>query len=502
MTVFRRIDLDALNVWLAHYSYVGGVRPLPDEHDIAAAVRAHDIAAVDAATQPALTERTNVQRWLAHLDSLPASPHAPLEQLHAPPEGTAEEEDLLLHAPASRPPSRTATQHDYSLTGSFFAPSTGVVALARTLAPNVRDTGLGTTTSTTEETKSGKDLPDVQQRRLLKDRAANWSRFYKINTKNFFKDRHYLGKEYGCYLERFFAEGADHPVVFCELGCGVGNAVLPLLAEYPTARMLAIDQSDVAIKILDAELEKLTPEVVFANSSIQRPSREVRGNTSDCETTPVEKNVLRSAAPWSPASVLNFTPSTVSSSEDTTTPAKEDFETTDEKRESENHVDDEDATQLATIPFARNRTRTLVADATNLQFRKLTTAFTGRVDVVFLLFCLSAIPPALHAAVAANARALLKKNGLLIIRDYCRGDWAEQRFAAERHKPARMGVDHLFARSDGTLSYFFGEHEWEERVFVEGWEKLEVGVVGREIVNRASEKTMQRKWLQGVFKRM
>lgn len=47
--------------------------------------------------------------------------------------------------------------------------------------------------------------------------------FYKENKTNFFKDRHYLTAE---FPELLICE--KEKKIFCELGCGVGNALFPL----------------------------------------------------------------------------------------------------------------------------------------------------------------------------------------------------------------------------------------------------------------------------------
>lgn len=47
--------------------------------------------------------------------------------------------------------------------------------------------------------------------------------FYKENTTKFFKDRHYLTAEFSELLQC-----EKEKKVFCELGCGVGNALFPL----------------------------------------------------------------------------------------------------------------------------------------------------------------------------------------------------------------------------------------------------------------------------------
>jgi methyltransferase-like protein 6 len=68
-----------------------------------------------------------------------------------------------------------------------------------------------------------------------------WNIFYKHNTVNFYKDRHYLAK--------VFPEIGSMSVLQ-EVGCGVGNAIFPLLSEFPSLCAQVSDFSSEAIKLL------------------------------------------------------------------------------------------------------------------------------------------------------------------------------------------------------------------------------------------------------------
>ncbi len=54
---------------------------------------------------------------------------------------------------------------------------------------------------------------------LLTDQAAHWDRFYTRNESKFFKDRHWMTREWPVLLD------VERVRVCCELGCGVGNSV-------------------------------------------------------------------------------------------------------------------------------------------------------------------------------------------------------------------------------------------------------------------------------------
>jgi len=73
-------------------------------------------------------------------------------------------------------------------------------------------------------------------RQYEENAGKNWDAFYSRHQTNFFKDRHYLHKtfpeEFGpLYRDSSKDEAiaSDHDFTVMEIGCGVGNTVLPLL---------------------------------------------------------------------------------------------------------------------------------------------------------------------------------------------------------------------------------------------------------------------------------
>lgn len=77
-----------------------------------------------------------------------------------------------------------------------------------------------------------------------KDSKRHWDIFYKHNSTHFFKDRHWLHREFTALAEA--AEG-ERAAVLLEIGCGVGNAVFPLLEANPALFVHACDLSPRAV---------------------------------------------------------------------------------------------------------------------------------------------------------------------------------------------------------------------------------------------------------------
>lgn len=74
--------------------------------------------------------------------------------------------------------------------------------------------------------------------------ARHWNTFYKQNKINFFKDRHYLDRE--------FPELASGNCTILEVGCGVGNTAFPLLELSPQSQVYACDFASSAIELVKA----------------------------------------------------------------------------------------------------------------------------------------------------------------------------------------------------------------------------------------------------------
>ncbi|EDV50194.1 methyltransferase-like protein isoform X2 [Drosophila erecta] len=94
-----------------------------------------------------------------------------------------------------------------------------------------------------------------QKERFQTDAPKFWDSFYGIHDNRFFKDRHWLFTEFP-ELAPLAADPAEQqPRSIFELGCGVGNTILPLLqySSEPQLKVFGCDFSARAIEILRSQ---------------------------------------------------------------------------------------------------------------------------------------------------------------------------------------------------------------------------------------------------------
>lgn len=175
-----------------------------------------------------------------------------------------------------------------------------------------------------------------------------WDRFYRLHQNKFFKDRHYLHKEWDQYFHANLAEGRK---VVLEVGCGVGNSIFPLIAKYPDIFVHGCDFSPRAIDLVKA------------------------------------------------------------------------------------HTD-----------FKDDRVNAFVCDLTVDDLAKK--ILPSSVDIVTMIFVLSAIAPEKMPSVLKNLKSVLKPNGCVLIRDYGIGDLAQERLVCKNQQIS----ENFYVRGDGTVS--------------------------------------------------
>ncbi|KAI3684173.1 hypothetical protein L6452_33393 [Arctium lappa] len=228
----------------------------------------------------------------------------------------------------------------------------------------------------------------------------HWDEFYERHQNKFFKDRHYLEKDWGQYFCDDNNINTSDGKIMLEAGCGAGNTIFPLAVKYPRLFLHACDFSRHAITL------------VTSNTKFH----EDQMNVFVCNIA--EDNLCDHIMPSS-------------------------------------------------------------------------------VDIVTLIFTLSAISPEKMTIVIQNLGRVLKPNGHVLFRDYAIGDYAQEMLM---NKNQVIGENFYF-RGDGTSSFYFSEDLLSELFVKAGFTVVDVNTYVREIKNRSRNITMQRRWIRAVFRR-
>ncbi|CAE8594743.1 unnamed protein product [Polarella glacialis] len=282
--------------------------------------------------------------------------------------------------------------------------------------------------------RSGEEpVAEEWQQRYKTGARGYWDQFYKEKNINFFKDRNYLREEFPelmpsevvadpkRWVDALETSSQGPPcsrpellkamegrTVLLELGCAVGNGLIPMLRANPELFGLGCDLSAEAVQL------------------------------------------LRSKEEYSCGRCLAF-PCDITKSRDQPTP---------EHSALEDQVPE------------------------------------GSVDFATLLFVLSAIDPSEYPSTIARIRERMRPGGVVMVRDYGRGDLAQLRFGAGHW----MGGD-SYVRGDGTLAVFLTDTGLASVFEASGFETLSCEYRRTEVTNRGTGVVMPRVWVQGRFRR-
>ncbi|KAG6538690.1 uncharacterized protein LOC122038506 isoform X4 [Zingiber officinale] len=248
--------------------------------------------------------------------------------------------------------------------------------------------------STSLSSSSARQVTPFWKEKYEKDAKKYWDLFYKRHQDRFFKDRHYLDKEWGDH----FLDREVGKLVVLEVGCGAGNTIFPLVATYPHIFVHACDFSPRAIELVKSHKD-------FSADHI---------NAFVCDLT--IHNLSEIIAPSS-------------------------------------------------------------------------------VDIVTMIFVLSAVSPEKMPLVLDNLRRVLKPNGLVLFRDYATGDLAQERLISKEQEIS----ENFFVRGDGTRAYYFTNKFLVSLFRQSGFNVVNVHICNKQVMNRSQELVMNRRWIQAVF---
>ncbi|KAJ3165838.1 hypothetical protein HDU88_003707 [Geranomyces variabilis] len=152
---------------------------------------------------------------------------------------------MLLSDPLAQPPATLADNSQDPNGARSDQPEETTLATLSHISPEKE----AAATAVLSVQDGGAGMTAFQLTKLHKEYTRSWDLFYKRNTTNFFKDRHWTEREF----PELRAEGGEPcSKRLLELGCGVGNFIFPLLDSNPELYIYGCDLSTRAVDFVKA----------------------------------------------------------------------------------------------------------------------------------------------------------------------------------------------------------------------------------------------------------
>eukprot|EP00899_Mesostigma_viride_P026314 jgi/Mesvir1/6868/Mv09037-RA.1 len=354
-------------------------------------------------------------------------------------------------------------------------------------------------------------VSDYLRVKLEKEARKNWDKFYRVHENRFFKDRHYLHREFPELLGD--APGRDPP----------GGQGAPSPPGHSSGAREAPAEGSGAAEVANADPTDASVDSGTGHPAAWHASSGAETAASDPPPT------CPSAAPTtspptapttSPPHVPTTSPSTAPPTSSTTpSPAPGArvllelgcgagntvfplLEEAGAGRQLFVYAADFSSRAVELVRqhplYDPARVHAFVADATTDDLSAVIPP--SSVHAATLVFMLSAMSHEKMPAVIRNVRGVLRGGGKVYVRDYAEGDLAQERLHEKQSNGATQKIsDNFYVRADGTCAYYFSEELLVSLFREQGFVCDEVHMVRKEVCNRRKDIKMQRLWIQGVF---
>ncbi|KAG7173402.1 tRNA N(3)-methylcytidine methyltransferase METTL6-like [Homarus americanus] len=141
--------------------------------------------------------------------------------------------------------------------------------------------------------------------------------------------------------------------------------------------------------------------------------------------------------------------------------------------------------------YDESKVKAFECDITKEELRSIT---GNEVDIISLIFVLSALHPEKFKEVVSNLYRCLKPGGMVLVRDYGLYDMAMLRFG-----PGNKLGERFYVRQDGTRSYYFTEEELRQLFEGSGFVVSSNHYVSRQTVNKKEGINARRIFIQAKF---